>query len=583
MKKYILICAIAFLAFACNDLFDKTNLESMGSDIVWKDPQLIEAYVNNLYANHPSWTRVESDCSDESRNGYRTHPAWKIIKGEWGVDDNPLGWWSAYTYIRKCNDIIKNIENAPIDINLKNRIKGEAHYFRATAYFYLAVRYGGVPIITEPQEFNSPDLRPGRKSIPETFEFVSSEFAKSAELLVNFKTYDSKNFGRVTWGAAKSMEARTYLFWASPLYNIENKTDLWEKSAKLSSEVITSGTYTLNKNVRNLFLDHSSSENIFAIYYKMPERQHGLDAWAKPVTIANGDAAHWGPLQELVDAFPTINGLSIDQDQTYDPANPYLNRDPRLQAFICVNGSQYCGRTQYNYMDIGTVDPSFPAEELMRFKSWDVKGGEQFDAAGSPHNSLTGYIYRKGIKEDLAINAYSYGNGSETPFIEIRLAEVILNLAEALNEMGESELACNELFKIRDRAGILSPEVPAKNRQSKEALRKFIQNERYIELCFEHKRYWDLRRWKLAESLLGGRKFKGAKILLNLLENADILASQAYKTGSFTQQLDMLRKTWTYQTYEVDEAPYVFEAKMYFMPIPRSELETNPNLNNPGW
>lgn len=74
------------------------------------------------------------------------------------------------------------------------------------------------------------------------------------------------------------------------------------------------------------------------------------------------------------------------------------------------------------------------------------------------------------------------------------------------------------------------------------------------------------------------------KIYLNLLNNSDIIASDAYKKASFSEQLDMLRKTWTYERYTVDEAPYVFDEKMYFMPIPRNDMETNPNLEqNTGW
>ncbi len=581
MKKYILLLSVVCM-FSCNDLFDKTNLESMGSDIVWKDPLLVESYVNNLYAKYPSWSREENDFTDEARNGYRTHKAWNVVKGEWGLESNPMEYW-AYSYIRKCNEILQNIDDVTMDEKLKDRMKGETLFFRATAYFKMVIRYGGVPLILEPQTFDSEDLYPKRASVDEIFDFVTKEYEKAAGFLSEFKTQDSNNFGRVTWGACKAMEARAFLFWASPLYNTSQDMSRWENASQLNKEVIDSGLYELKENARDLFLDYQSPENIFAVYYKMPERYNGVDAMCKPLGIANGDAAHWGPLQELVDAFPTINGLDIADDSTYDPTNPYANRDPRLNAFVVVNETQYCGRTQYSYFDLGTIDPSFPKEEADRYKSWEAKGEFQ-DAAGSAHNSLTSYLCRKVIKEDLPKDGYSYGWGSETPFIEIRLGEVYLNYAEALNEQGNINGACEQLKIIRQRAGILNPEVPAKNKASKEALRKFIQNERYIELCFEQKRYWDLRRWKIATNHLGGQKFSGMKIYLNLLNNSDIISSEQYKKASFTEQLDMLRKSWTYERYTVDEAPYVFDEKMYFMPIPRNDMETNPNLEqNNGW
>lgn len=581
MKKIYAILSL-IICCSCSDLFDKTNLESMGSDVVWTDPILIETYVNNLYAKYPTWNREESDASDEARNGYRTHGAWRIVKGEWGLESNSQAYW-AYNYVRKCNEILKNVAPQEMNQKQKNRILGEVTFLRATAYFKMVIRYGGVPLILEPQGFDSPDLYPARASIEEIFDFITKEYDKASGLLADFKKHDDKNFGRVTWGACKAMEARAYLFWASPLYNTKKDAALWGKAVQINKELIDTELYSLKGNVRDLFLDRQSPENIFAIYYKMPERYHGLDAWCKPLSIANSDAAHWGTLQELVDAFPTINGLPITDDKTYDPLNPYDKRDPRLQAFIVVNDTKYCGRTQYNYYDLGTIDPSFPKEEAHRFKSWEAKGEFQ-DAAGSAHNSLTGYLCRKMIEEDLGKDEYSYGWGSTTPFIEIRLGEVLLNYAEALNETGDIKGACAQLEKIRMRAGILNPEVPAKNKINKDELRKFIQNERYIELCYEQKRYWDLRRWKIAETALGGRKFSGMKVFLNLLDNSDIISKPEYKNASFTEQLDMLKKTWTYKRYEVDEVPYVFDAKMYFMPIPRNEMETNPNLKqNEGW
>lgn len=581
MKKYILLLLSAALMSSCSDLLDKKNLSAMGSDTVWEDPVLIESYVNNLYANYPAWDRNEADFTDESRNGYRTHTPWYVVKGEWGLEYNPMSYW-AYGTARKTNEILQNIENVEMDASLKNRLKGETKFIRATAYFKMVIRYGGVPLLLKPQSFDSEDLYPARASIDEIFDFVTKEYAEAAELLANYKTHTATNAGRVTWGACKAMEGRAYLFWASPLYNSGDKESKLQKAADLCEEVIQCGLYDLVKDPRNIFLEDNSKETIFAIYYKKPERTHGLDAWVKPLSIANNDAAHWGPVQELVDAFPTLNGLSIDEDPSFDPQNPYDNRDPRLNAFIVVNGTQYCGRTQYNYYELGNVDSSFPTAEATRFKPWE-KGGE-FQDVGS-HNSITGYLCRKPVQEDLPKSEYTYGYGSETPFIEIRLGEVYLNLAEALNELGQSEQACEQLEVIRQRAGLLNPEVPASQKGSQEALRNFIRNERYIELCFEQKRYWDLRRWKVATTQLGGKKFHGVHIYMNILPGSeDVINTDDYKKATIESQIDMLKKSWRYEYVEVDETPYVFQEKMYFMPIPRSDMETNPNLvQNEGW
>lgn len=260
----------------------------------------------------------------------------------------------------------------------------------------------------------------------------------------------------------------------------------------------------------------------------------------KPLGIANGDAAHWGPLQELVDAFPTINGLDITDDSAYDPANPYANRDPRLNAFVVVNETQYCGRTQYSYFDLGTIDPSFPKEEADRYKSWEAKGEFQ-DAAGSAHNSLTSYLCRKVIKEDLPKDGYSYGWGSETPFIEIRLGEVYLNYAEALNEQGDINGACEQLKIIRQRAGILNPEVPAKTEPIK---MNFANSSRMnaISNFVSSKKILGFTQMENCDDSLGWSEVLRYENIFKPAEQFGYHSFGCLQKASFSEQLDMLRK-----------------------------------------
>lgn len=129
-----------------------------------------------------------------------------------------IRWYWAYSYIRKCNEILQNIDDVTMDEKLKDRMKGETLFFRATAYFKMVIRYGGVPLILEPQTFDSEDLYPKRASVDEIFDFVTKEYEKAAGFLSEFKTQDSNNFGRVTWGACKAMEARA--FYSGPAHCI---------------------------------------------------------------------------------------------------------------------------------------------------------------------------------------------------------------------------------------------------------------------------------------------------------------------------------------------------------------------------
>jgi hypothetical protein len=188
------------------------------------------------------------------------------------------------------------------------------------------------------------------------------------------------------------------------------------------------------------------------------------------------------------------------------------------------------------------------------------KGGRDYDAVPTAkvYNTITGYYTRKAINPDNTI--YNSGIGSDQPWIELRYAELLLDYAEAQNEYlavpdGSVYDAVNA---IRERAGITAV-IPAGS-LSKDSMRNLIHNERYVELCFEKKRYWDIRRWNLASALLNGKKYTGVVI---------------------TKQPD---NTFTYEYVPVDARPNVFQPKMNYMPIPQTEITKNRNLEqNPGW
>jgi hypothetical protein len=180
------------------------------------------------------------------------------------------------------------------------------------------------------------------------------------------------------------------------------------------------------------------------------------------------------------------------------------------------------------------------------------------DGINIPYQTVTGYLMRKGTDE--TNQEYYGGSGSDQNWIELRFAEVLLNYAEAKNETlaAPDQTVYDAVEKIRERAG-LSPYQLAAG-LTKEQMREKIRHERYIELSFEQKRYWDLRRWKTAVSVLNGKQF-GAMYITK------------HDNGSYT-----------YEVKPVDGVPCVFQEKMYFMPIPQRELEKNPNLaQNDDW
>lgn len=546
IKKYILLIILASqVMISCQDL-DLKNPSTISSEDVWNDPALVHMYVNHLYIYLPGWDQnLYNNISDEARDNFPGSSPNTFIAGEWNESDNPLDTWSFnYKYIRVANDFLEKIQTAGVDDDVKKSTSAEVRFIRAMFYFDLLKRYGGVPLITVPQNLDK-NLEVARNSIDECFQFLIKEM----DDIVNDLPTDADR-GRITKGAVLALKARVLLYYASPLYNTNNDLNRWENAAVAAKAVMDMGKYDLYPDLDNLWLDRSSThcEIILEKQYGMPNDTHGWDCAVKPLDLANGDAGHCAPLQELVDAFPMKNGKLIHEEGSgYDPNNPYVGRDNRFYADIAYNQSVISG------MQGGVLNHNY--------KLQIYKGGNDYDnPQGNPqwqiYTTYTGYYTIKGV--DPNNDVYGYWYGSTQPWIEIRYAEILLNYAEAKNEAsGPDQSVYDALNKLRARAGITT-KIPMTLTQDE--MRKLIRNERYVELCFEHQRYWDLKRWKESETALNDRYYTGVVIT-------------KHDDGSFS-----------YEYKPVEVQPLKFETKMYFMPIPISELSKNKALKqNPGW
>lgn len=543
--RYLLIGVLLLGVASCKkDFLEQKNPLSISDKEVWADASLIQMYVNSIYNDIPGWDmqQIINSVSDESRVTYPSNASYGIWRGDWSSVNNPMEYWP-YATIRKCNEFFSRIDASPVDVDQKDIMKGEVRFLRAFFYFSMVKRYGGVPIITEPQTLDD-DLQVSRNSIDECFAFMISQLDSASNEL----PLDAVR-GKITKGAAMALKGRVLLYYASPLYNENNEKTRWQEAAESNKAVMDLKKYALNPDLNAIWLDQSESnpEPIFEVDYKLPEKNHFLDAIVKPLIVANNTAGYRCPLQKLVDAYPMKNGKSIsDPGSGYDPSNPYQGRDDRFYANIAYNGSVIKGTS------------SGPPVKDITLQIY--KGGRDYDEIPGYqiYNTITGYYSIKSIDQENTI--YRGGYGSVQPWIEIRYAEVLLNYAEAQNEYLDNPDASvyDAINAIRKRAGITT-EIPL-NSLTKDAMRDLIRNERYVELSYERKRYWDLRRWKTAVSLLNGKRYDGVVITKE-------------GNGSFT-----------YDYEPTDLQPGVFTDKMYFMPIPQSEITKNKNLQqNEGW
>nr|WP_276898610.1 RagB/SusD family nutrient uptake outer membrane protein [Pedobacter kyonggii] len=536
-KKYFAIICLLF-AFGCSKKFEAEPLDRITGDLIFdpldKNADYAKQFLNGTYLLLPDWyNRIDGSFLDAgtddavpSRIGtqaefYRT--------GRISSTTLPDDVWSKnYLGIRRANLFLSKVDVVPTTAVLKTQFKAEARFLRAYFYFELVKRWGGVPLIGDRVFTIDDDINVPRNTLDECYAYIVAELDAIKSSLLPYAISDG-DWGRANIGAAMALKSRVLLYAASPLSNPTNNIQKWALAAQAAADVKALG-YNL---VTDWIANFNATKNTEFIFIKQNALNTNIEINNGPIGYLQG-VGLTSPSQNLVDAFLMLDGKAIsDAGSTYDPNNPYLNRDPRLTATIMHNGKNWLGR---------------PVETF---------GGGQDKPGGNRTQTRTGYYLRKFMGKFETSTTYT---NQAHHVILLRYAEILLNHAEALNESGGAVAdIVNNLVLIRKRAGIL----PGSNNLyglsltlSKDELRKIIQNERRIELAFEEHRTWDLRRWKLAEIEL----------------NKPVRGVQIIKNGT----------AFSYTYFNVANA--VFDAKMYWYPIPQAEiLANNKMVQNPGW
>jgi hypothetical protein len=588
IKKHItalIVLAIGGIIFSsCKKVLDIQNQGQVSDDVIWSDPASINVLVNYIY------TISEPDHFAKGFSGTGLPGAFRYAQGviadearpsityigrtnglnnglSFNLDRCPFWEWN-YGAIRQCNDFLEKIDlnyvlpgDAPQPaIDQRNTMIGQVRFFRGYQYWRMVQLYGGVPIVDKVLNAGDSALYAPRNTQEECYQFIINDLKTAASLLPN--KYTGQDVGRITKGTALALLSRVQLFRASPMYNDANP-QFWKDASDAALSVINLGVYSLYDRFGQWFFDKTNPENIWQINFEQSRREHGWDAANFPNSVAIGDAVGACPTQELVEAFPMNNGKAItDPSSGYDPADPYINRDPRLKATVLCNGDTLAGvQPIWSYVSSGS---NTPTNYL-----YTIDGFEQ------PYSTSTGYFMNKAIDGRLvraSPRIYNYNKGSYSDWIEIRYAEVLMNYAEAENELGNIENAYTQLKAIRKRAGIQpggdgNYGIPAGLTQ--EGMRAVIQNERFIEFAFENKRYWDLRRWKLAGTVLN-RPTHSMKI--TKLANTP----RSPRGSDYNFQIVVNGNDVTY--------PPSYQDKFYFLPLPQDQLLLNPRLQqNPLW
>lgn len=499
--------------------------------------------VNNIYSylNH-GFNRIDNvvlgAATDDAIPSEVGNSIEVLSKGRLTANNNvDDSWGGSYTCIRKVNNFLAKQHVVPRDATTKQYWRAEVRFMRAFSYFELIKRYGGVPLLGDHVYNLDEAITISRSSFEECVNYIVGECDIIKDSLRNESIgsqFPNTEWGKITRSAAMTLKARTLLYAASPLNNPTNNLAKWQAAADAAKAVMNLGYHHLNGSFSGVFSTRKNSEIILAY-----QRSNTTDLETINAPVGYGaptlSFGYVSPTQNLVDSFPMINGLSIyAAGSTYDPANPYANRDPRMNWTVFYNGSQWLNR------DVETFEGGM-----------DKPGGLQTQ-------TRTGYYMRKFLGNFSTSSSFS----SQTHNFPIfRYAEILLNYAEAINETGDQAEALIQLRALRQRAGITAGVgstygLPAGMSQAQ--MRDAIHRERRLELAFEEHRYWDLRRWKTADVVLN-TDAKGMRILQT-------------SPGVFS-----------YQVFNADKLS--FDAgRMYLYPIPFNEILANPSLQqNPGY
>jgi hypothetical protein len=555
MKKitiYIfLFTGIAFSFLSCTKKYEQLPLDNYTISQIFDSLDIngvyAQQYLMNIYSGipQPGSLRIGGNgildaATDDATSSVQNSSIQNMAIGRWSAVSNPDdSWANSYAGIRKCNIFLANIGIVPIDSLIKVNYKAEARFLRAMFYFEMVKRYGGVPLIGDKILSLTDNLNFARNSYSDCVNYIVSECDAIKTKLIADPNTNTNTFGRATQACALALKSRMLLYAASPLNNPANDLGKWQAAADAANALITQGAYTISGvSFGAIFTTRNSKETIMAYQRGLT---NDLDYNLAPVGYTAPPnttpcPGYISPSENLVEAYPMSNGKAItDPTSGYNPNNPYASRDPRLTLTVFTNGALWLKRAVQTYTG-----------------GLDMPGG-------ASAQTRTGYYMRKFLADFSNSTAYSTTTHN---YIIFRYAEILLNYAEAMNELSNTAVAYTQLQAIRNRAGIAAGTnglygLQAGMNQSQ--MRQAIRLERRLEMAFEEQRFWDLRRWKMAEQQLNNQPLTGMVI------------TKDPTTGNLS-----------YSTTPV--FTMVFTPKMYWEPIPYSEITKNSSLTqNSGW
>ena len=527
--KITIIASLLFVSCNNNDWLDRDPQNIITDEQLWNDPKMVTSLLANFYDRLPSLhgnfnTGGMSEIDDAMWSGHQDQNS----KNDFQYGDDYGRYWD-YELIRDINLSIDNLNkySSKLTNEQKSLFRSEFRFIRASVYFELVKRMGGVPLVTKQLIYDfSGDptpLQTPRAKEYEVYDFVYSEMEDIKDTLSANNTSQT----RANTYTALAVESRAMLYAASiAKYNnlmpapittpggevgipADKANDYYTKSLKASQAIINSGKYSLyNTNAdkgANFYdmLNKKTNEVIFAKDYKLSLKVHrfAYDNIVKSLTEDNESSSSISPSLSLIESFEYLDGSKgtlkdVDANGKYisytNISDIFNNKDGRLFGTVVYAGTTFrntpvniqAGQAVWNKDHYEFKIGSLGAKDSTGILITGLDG----PLDNEKDVSNTGFYIRKFVSD--ASSASTRGTSADNWWPWYRLGEIYLNAAEAAFELGQGD-AVGYVNKLRERAGF-----PA-NSLSSLTIDK-IRNERRVELAFEDHRYFDLKRWRIA-------------------------------------------------------------------------------------
>jgi hypothetical protein len=483
------LLVLLFTGVSCNkDFLDRNPLNSVSSQIFWASEADVQTALAGVYSrlqqNFLGYERVYLDGLTDNAyldpgNGNQSNmtnmTTGSISAGLGGALPNMYS--TPYRAIASCNYFLDNIDKAPLTDAKKNAYKAEVRFIRALSYFDLVQSFGGVVIYKNfPEKLE--DAKIAKSTKEQVYAFIEEDLDFAIANLP-----DEKYNGHAVKGSAQGIKARVLI--------TEQK---WADAVTILQQIMTAGKFSLSNNYAALFRTAGqttaavNTEIMFSTQYLAPTNPQRISPGAAGMDIELGWWSLMQPYQDLANEYEMTDGKMITESPLYNPATPYVNRDPRMDLTLKLPG-----------------------------EVWK-------NAAGTPwtqsYATNTGFLMEKYV--DLSRAPFTAATATQTDqdYIHLRYADVLLMYAEAKNEVsGPDATVYAAINQVRARPGINMPPVDQAKYDTKDKLREFIRHERRVEFALEGQRYNDLKRWNIAHIKLPTLKTPSGTPLVFLTKN----------------------------------------------------------------